>query len=966
LQKHDNWCGKLWQHEAVQIMKTKLCVLIFLLAAALAPAQTNSLTALLQQGLFEEQANRNLDAAIADYSSLAKQFDKDRQLAATAVFRIGECYRMQGKTNEAAAQYERVLRDFSDQTTLATLSQQDLTGLGISASEKLSSDNSSGQIWNRIKNLPQSELEKVLPTLAPDAVLISLLQQRNEAETKLAQLRVNYADENPTVVSQKAVLDTIDKQISGKIDGIMQALKLQAELFSPSESSDSARQQQKELLGEEIKLVEQQLASQQAQVKLGTLPSDGVLPTQQKLLELKRQLAALDANKVDLLDLSVPATDEEDQEIQRIQQMIQNSPDLINASGSDGNTPLTQAAYKGWLKVATYLMEHGADVNVGAVAPLNAAAKSGNRAMTELLLSRGADVNSRYSFDTRGQTPLLTAVEKGYPSVIEVLLANKADVNVSDNFGNTPLLTAARNGRLKIAQRLLAAGANPNVETDQGRTLLSFAAESGSPEIAKLLLDAKADPNEGKLDAPLLVAIHEKDAASAELLLRAGANPQTKGNIDWEIFFGGIQYLGGMNPPASVTPLFLAISMKQLPMVQLLLKFKADPNDSQTDGKPLLFSALSNTNILESLLNAGATVDPVMPDQTEWTPLAAAVSENYLPAAAILLKHGANPNVRSRNGMTPLHWAADDWRPDSMVSSNMFELLLANKADPNVRDNNGETPLDLFKRFRKTDPQVSKLADGFADLLRRHGALDKLPDWDRITVSRPSANFSHTVFQKGTNDWNQFTLLETICEFDQSDNQTPSSLAFADLNHIVVTRPGTNGETAKRIEVNLLNATNGVDCAKDIPLEFGDVVEIPEREHTLAEPAIYLPKNQFMTIFNYLRSKAGEAKLIVAGGQTIQLPLQEFFCQIHEVLARDVARGVLTSRSDLSRVKVTRRDATTGKIHEWIVDCSDHQSQSSQVNPNVQVTFQFVQVGMDNSQPSSDLWLRDGDVIEVP
>ena len=111
-------------------MKTKLCVLIFLLAAALARAQTNSLTALLQQGLFEEQANRNLDAAIADYSSLAKQFDKDRQLAATAVFRIGECYRMQGKTNEAAAQYERILRDFSDQTTLATLSQQDLTGLG--------------------------------------------------------------------------------------------------------------------------------------------------------------------------------------------------------------------------------------------------------------------------------------------------------------------------------------------------------------------------------------------------------------------------------------------------------------------------------------------------------------------------------------------------------------------------------------------------------------------------------------------------------------------------------------------------------------------------------------------------------------------------------------------------------------------------------------------------------------------
>src|ERR1035437_6492968 len=129
-------CWTYSRTRVIQIMKTKLCVLIFLLAAALAPAQTNNLTVLLQQGLFEEQGNRNLDAAIEDYAALAKQFDKDRQLAATAVFRLGECYRAQGKTNEAAAQYQRVLRDFSDQQTLATLSRQDLTGMGYSLSGK--------------------------------------------------------------------------------------------------------------------------------------------------------------------------------------------------------------------------------------------------------------------------------------------------------------------------------------------------------------------------------------------------------------------------------------------------------------------------------------------------------------------------------------------------------------------------------------------------------------------------------------------------------------------------------------------------------------------------------------------------------------------------------------------------------------------------------------------------------------
>ena len=314
-----------------------------------------------------------------------------------------------------------------------------------------------------------------------------------------------------------------------------------------------------------------------------------------------------------------------------------------------------------------------------------------------------------------------------------------------------------------------------------------------------------------------------------------------------------------------------------------------------------------------------------------------------------------------------------------MADRKIVELLLAYKAERNVRDKSGQTPLDMLKEEAKTDnlmiaPEKKALARELADLLRQHGALDKLPDWDRITVSRPSANFSKTVFQKNTNDWNQFTLLEAICTIDQNDNQNPSGLAFADLSHVVVTRPGTNSARTERIEVNFLNATNGVDCAKDIPLEFGDVVEIPEREHTLAETSIYLPKDQFKTIFNYLRSKAGEARLIVAGGQTVQLPLQIFFCQIGEVLSRPMARGALTSRSDLSRVKVIRRDATTGKYHEWIVDCSDHQSTPNgnlEFNNNgfsggiVSISVASISNG-NNSPPSSDLWLRDGDVIEVP
>ena len=44
--------------------------------------------------------------------------------------------------------------------------------------------------------------------------------------------------------------------------------------------------------------------------------------------------------------------------------------------------------------------------------------------------------------------------------------------------------------------------------------------------------------------------------------------------------------------------------------------------------------------------------------------------------------------------------------------------------------------------------------------------------------------------------------------------------------------------------------------------------------------------------------------------------------------------------SDLSRVKVTRRDPATSKTRDWVLDCSGGNA--------------------------PDFWLRDGDVIEVP
>jgi tetratricopeptide (TPR) repeat protein len=789
-------------------MKTSIWLGLILLHSAFcilplaAPAATNDLTSLLQQGLFEEQANRNLDAAISDYQSLAAQFDKDRQIAATAIFRLGECYRKLGNTNEAIAQYERIVREFPDQQTLATLSRQNLAGLGSSGGSLAAPADADTQLLERLHNLPREQLEQVLPTLVPDALLTTLLQQRLEAEKRLEELKRDYSPLHPIRINQQAVVNLLNKRISEKIDGMLTALQIRAASAPTPANPKAAHEEQKRLLEQEIKLAEQQLASQQKLVEVGKLAPDEVLPVQRDLLHLRQQMATLDAGQP-LPNASAEAaevSDNEDQEIHRIQQLIQNSPDLINAPPAGGVTPLRNAAGNGQVKVATFLLDHGAGVNVDqgdGWAALHDAARVGNRAMVELLLSRGADVNARAN---KGQTPLWVAVDKGYQAITEALLAKRADVNVPDKqAGKTPLHLAAKNGGVKILQMLLAAG--------------------------------------------------------------------------------------------------------------------------------------------------------------------------------------ANPNPRDLYGNTPLHFATS-----GLAHHDAVELLLDHGADPNVRNNDGQTPLDYIKgslmQYNMT-PGVKASLSEIAALLRSHGALDNLPHWDRISVSRPSANYSDTVFRKGTNDWNRFTLLETILNYYESERMHPvpvgytigagysasvtsATISFPDLTRLVIVRPaqGTTNET--RININLLNSTNGIDGFRDVPLEFGDVVEIPECEHTLAESDKNTPV-LLTAILNFLRSKPGSVRLIIAGGQTIQVPLEQFepyHCYLRDVLQSSQAQNVLTTDSDLYRVKVTHRDPTTGKRCEWVLNLSD----LSTVPNEISVIPNGPRFGRYDPQPTPEpnLWLRDGDVIEVP
>ena len=138
--------------------------------------------------------------------------------------------------------------------------------------------------------------------------------------------------------------------------------------------------------------------------------------------------------------------------------------------------------------------------------------------------------------------------------------------------------------------------------------------------------------------------------------------------------------------------------------------------------------------------------------------------------------------------------------------------------------------------------------------------------------------------------------------------------------------------------MDLISPSGEVDCTKDVALEFGDVLEIPERDHTLQESSGGLTENETKQM---QECRGGKVGLVVRGKKT-ELKVWSYPSEalVGSVLAKPEARSALFSTSDLSQVRVTRVNPTSGQRKEWLLDCSGGN------NP--------------------DLWLRDGDMIEIP
>ena len=199
-----------------------------------------------------------------------------------------------------------------------------------------------------------------------------------------------------------------------------------------------------------------------------------------------------------------------------IRRQVNNFGADVNAMDEDGRTALMFAAGRSVTpEVVQFLIEKGADVNLGSDKPLFFAKTP---EMIKLLLENGADLEAR---NWIGNTPLLHAV-RIKPEIVQLLIERGADVNAKDPNGNTPLMVASSKRLPNVVQLLIDKGANVNAKDKKGQSVLMLACLMSSPWIVDLLIDAGADVNAKDKNGrtPLSVCLNE---TTKQLLIDAGA-----------------------------------------------------------------------------------------------------------------------------------------------------------------------------------------------------------------------------------------------------------------------------------------------------------------------------------------------------------------------------------------------------------------------------------------------------------
>jgi ankyrin repeat protein len=427
--------------------------------------------------------------------------------------------------------------------------------------------------------------------------------------------------------------------------------------------------------------------------------------------------------------------------------VFESEPGLAGMCPPDGVTMLHRAAQYGLLRVAKWLLDHGADVNKQSQpdfwrwkgqTPLEfgvweCAADSGrsaSEAMAALLIERGAELTplaaaalGRWDYlascapdSLQGKGVLQAAVRGDRPDVLRRLLETGLDPNERMQLGQLedqtfssggPLLEAVNTGRIDMARLLLAHGADPNASVFTAGSATAAAYTGGSPrrhEPDQAMIDLMVQHG-GWIDAPSVGYL--RNVELARRMLDGELDPHLESGAFSGETVEAILWSGASGRSAEIVRMALErINWPRDDPRWFWMLWRPLPGHRDLNGAEQADSRATFRLILERC-------DPnLRAPESGQTMLHEVIARDHgvgVSLATMLLDAGARTDIRDEFlKSTPLGWACR-WGRVALV-----ELLLARGADPiEAGAEPWATPLAWAERRQHAE---------IASILRQHGA----------------------------------------------------------------------------------------------------------------------------------------------------------------------------------------------------------------------------------------------------
>eukprot|EP01122_Echinamoeba_exundans_P003289 TRINITY_DN1340_c0_g3_i1.p1 TRINITY_DN1340_c0_g3~~TRINITY_DN1340_c0_g3_i1.p1 ORF type:complete len:643 (-),score=99.66 TRINITY_DN1340_c0_g3_i1:45-1973(-) len=376
-----------------------------------------------------------------------------------------------------------------------------------------------------------------------------------------------------------------------------------------------------------------------------------------------------------------------------------------------------------------------------------------------MLVDRGIDLDAQ---DIDGNTALHLAALHGSVAAAQFLLSNRADPNIQNKDGDTPLHFAVLGRHEKIVEMLMDNRADPQIASPKNGIPADFARKLGLSQVAVIIetmaslqlpqgavtgISTSTSPLPPSVSSPELGAsVPSSSPFSDSILSREGSNE----NISSSFVVGSYKadpFVKRMRKMSAAVPM----TGRRMPIHDLVIRGQYKRVKQVIEGKKaaidlrdqnrwtpvLLAAAHGYLNIVELLVEAGADLTCVDQDQSGLlhfvarnrltlqaaprisklvsslverkfdlnapnihgvTALHEACVRGQVTLARALLENGANVEAATKNGESPLIWAAREGRVDivSFLLGRGASRLTRGRWGPAVDVARGACQFDVF------------------------------------------------------------------------------------------------------------------------------------------------------------------------------------------------------------------------------------------------------------------------------